>query len=304
MIELCNRELICKICGFITFSYKDMVEHLAQYEKEGRMKVENCEQQIIKYGAKSRKNDKKQQKSTHKNRTERFSWTFLLLAVCFLMFFSLNSVSGVEFTFQKGQNVSLIQIANATQCNITSIIYSPNSTTLLSDLVMTKRGVEFNYTFLQNYTQSVGRYIVSGECDHIVWAYDFDINIDGVYSTQEKTDTTNTGVYFLFGIGALLFIGFLFIEKPIFKWSFFLVSILFIVIGINVVAISIYNDLGDTPMGNIFDQIGAGCYYMYYLIGGLFLFIWVLTTIASIADRKRMKQAEDAGLPVDFGSYR
>ena len=45
-----NKELICMRCGFCTFDYRDMVEHLAQSSVGERMASENCEVQTVKYG--------------------------------------------------------------------------------------------------------------------------------------------------------------------------------------------------------------------------------------------------------------
>lgn len=56
--KLSNKELICIECGFCTYGYKDMVEHLSQYveEKDDRIPEENCTTKRIKLG-KKRLND-------------------------------------------------------------------------------------------------------------------------------------------------------------------------------------------------------------------------------------------------------
>lgn len=54
-MELSNKELICIECGFCTYGYKDMVEHLSQYVEEkdyDRMPEENCTTKRIKLGKK------------------------------------------------------------------------------------------------------------------------------------------------------------------------------------------------------------------------------------------------------------
>ncbi len=83
--------------------------------------------------------------------------------------------------FERNKCVTLIQLCgDCTYNNITSVIY-PNSTIAITDLEMTKRGAEFNYTFcLANET---GDYLVNGVGDlggvDIVWAYDFIITENG-----------------------------------------------------------------------------------------------------------------------------
>jgi len=37
-------QIICDKCGFVTLSYQDMVEHLAQIQE---LKEENCKKKII-----------------------------------------------------------------------------------------------------------------------------------------------------------------------------------------------------------------------------------------------------------------
>ena len=48
---------------------------------------------------------------------------------------------------------------------------------------MTKRGNEYNYTLISNYTGVLGSYVVNGFCtngsDDIVWAYDFEVTPSG-----------------------------------------------------------------------------------------------------------------------------
>jgi len=47
-MELSKKELICKQCGFSTFSYKDMVEHLAHKQEYG---VADCDSKpVITFG--------------------------------------------------------------------------------------------------------------------------------------------------------------------------------------------------------------------------------------------------------------
>lgn len=81
-------------------------------------------------------------------------------------------------TFKQNTDINLQQMANASYCNITSILY-PNSTTILTNLIMTKNGLNFNYTLDKAYTNIVGSYIINGECNTEVWAYNVDITENG-----------------------------------------------------------------------------------------------------------------------------
>jgi len=94
-------------------------------------------------------------------------------------------------TFEQDQEISLIQLcANCTFNNITSVI-SSNSTELITNVVMTRDGTNYNYTLLSNNTNGLGSYNVNGFGDpngvNEVWAYTFDVTKNGtVLKTSES----------------------------------------------------------------------------------------------------------------------
>lgn len=246
---------------------------------------------------------------------------FFIFLLCIFLFNVVGAAEGFLGTFKKGQNVSLLQLCeNCTYVNITSVKY-PNSSSILEDVQMTKRGTEYNYTLLENYTKIIGEYTVHGMGDlngiEQSWYYTFEINAIGFKSTDARSSAAGIGSYFLFGIAALFFIAFIFTPNQKteidemgntvvkgnyapFKWTFFILSILFLTIGVNVVSINIYNEIGDTQIGSVFDQLGAVAYYMFWFSFGLLVFLWIFTTIATLADKKRMKQAEATGNYTNF----
>ena len=227
----------------------------------------------------------------------------ITLALYLIVFVSAAQESlGV---FESGICVNLLQTCdNCTYNNITSVTY-PNSTYALNDVVMTKDGNEYNYTFCD--TNTTGIYSVNGVGDldgqHTVWSYTLKITREGDDSTPEsRTEAITRGVYFIMAISILFFIAFLLARDsaiPI-RWTFFILFILFTTVGINIVAISISNHLGESGIRDIFDQVGAVAYYIYWFLGGLLLLIWVITTIATLADRRNMRLAEQVGAPINF----
>lgn len=94
-------------------------------------------------------------------------------------------------TFEQDREVILIQLcANCTFNNITSVI-SSNSTELITNVVMTRDGTNYNYTLLSNNTNVLGSYNVNGFGDpngvNEVWAYTFDVTKNGtVLETSES----------------------------------------------------------------------------------------------------------------------
>jgi len=83
--------------------------------------------------------------------------------------------------FPANSCVQLLQLCgDCTYNNITSITY-PNSSHVIIDAQMTKRGAEFNYTFCD--TEQIGTYYVNGIGDlngeDTAWAYEFKITLNG-----------------------------------------------------------------------------------------------------------------------------
>lgn len=250
---------------------------------------------------------------------------FLILGLAVFMVGIIGAETSNLGTFRKGECVNLRQICtNCTYVNLTSVERTGGNYSIwYMGLNMAKSGEEYNYTFCNTSEIADYRYNICGDKDGELQCEDIDfhINAGGFESTDSRTSAANRGVLIIFGIAILFFVAFLFTPKEKtsqdemgnlvtsgnnrpFKWTFFLLSILFLTIAVNTTFISIYNDIGDTQIGAIFDKLGAFSYYMFWFSFGLLIFLWVFTTIASLADKRRMKQAESVGLPVNFGGFR
>jgi len=116
----------------------------------------------------------------------------LLLGIFLISFISSQETSlGV---FELNKEIELIQIcSNETSlcdaCNISSVKY-PNSTIIISDVPMTKRTSDFNYTLNNSYVIVNGKYLVNGICltasELTVWTYTFDVTLSGkLFTTQQ-----------------------------------------------------------------------------------------------------------------------
>jgi len=113
----------------------------------------------------------------------------LILAIIFFMacpvFADTAAVVQTLGTFQTGECVGLLQSGvGFTSCNITSV-NNPSSEVFFEDVLMTKRGTEYNYTFCN--TNEIGQYIVNGFCTNttetVPWAYNFEITPTGFKDT-------------------------------------------------------------------------------------------------------------------------
>jgi len=90
-------------------------------------------------------------------------------------------------TFKQSTVIDLQQVCGNSSgpcdlCNITSF-KSPNSTIIIQDKSMTKRGYDFNYTLNVSQTNSLGEHIVKGFCkagnEFEVFTYELTINKSG-----------------------------------------------------------------------------------------------------------------------------
>ncbi len=109
--------------------------------------------------------------------------------------------------FEIKKDIELIQTcSNKTDfcdsCNITSVKY-PNSTKIISDVAMTKRASDFNYTLESENNIVTGVYIVNGFCDSStekeVWAYTFEVT-----NTGDSLSTATAIIYVIFLVAITL----------------------------------------------------------------------------------------------------
>jgi len=131
---------------------------------------------------------------------------FYFIFVMLLLMISVVNVVSAEITtlgtFQVNQCIDLIQLgAGFTSCNITSVV-GPDSVKVISNqVVMTKNGNEYNYTYCS--PSSLGSYIVNGFCEDgnfTVFAYNFEITPTGGY----ENNTTLFIIFILVSTGLLI----------------------------------------------------------------------------------------------------
>lgn len=130
----------------------------------------------------------------------------ILLSILFLFLFvfSISAQSTVQTlgVYKQHECINLIQICSSCTYNNVSTVISPNSTILMSNILMQKSGTFYNQTFCN--TSQLGRYIVNGFGDVsgivTVWSYDFYITSSG---TQLGTSDSLMSMLFF---GAILLI--------------------------------------------------------------------------------------------------
>lgn len=167
---------------------------------------------------------------------------FVLITVILALTFVHSEVQTLG-TFEQGDCVSLIQnCANCTYVNISSVQY-PNSSTALGQVVMTKQGSLYNYTYCN--ASATGKYIVNGHGDPdgilTVFSYDFDVTPNGEAPNSAKS-TLYFGLFFIFLIFFVMsLVGVFKIENYWGRFAMFWVAYL-LILGVSFVGWNIAND--------------------------------------------------------------
>lgn len=195
---------------------------------------------------------------------------FSLIILLSMIYVSAQSVQTLG-VFQQGSCVNLIQICNTCTFNNISNVISPNSTVLLSSVLMQKSGTYYNYTFCN--TTQLGRYIVNGFADNDVWSYDFIITSSG-----RELNTSDSLMSILIFCGILMIAIIFFFLAFVFRsgksvW----VSLFFMCMGILIVVV----DFGFIM--NIMNRYSENIGYVSPILNNLYLLITILLYIGGIA---------------------
>jgi hypothetical protein len=117
-----------------------------------------------------------------------------------LLILFLPIVSANLGTFKQNSCVDIKTILNTSSTNISSISY-PNSSIAVTNKIMTKNGLTFNYTFCN--INEIGNYIYDySDAEGNVYVNDFEVTYNGESNTPEKV--------YIYIIGLLALIGMIF----------------------------------------------------------------------------------------------
>jgi len=125
----------------------------------------------------------------------------------------------------------------------------------------------------------------------------YHVNPTGICSTEQKNDSMNVSIGFMFGIGIILFVGFLFVKnKPPVKWTFFMFSIIFFLIGINLILVSLQDEVVNPRIEGFFDGFTVISFIFYWFAAGLLIIMWFFTMLNTWIQKKNMNNLRKQGL--------
>lgn len=225
------------------------------------------------------------------------------LLLCLVLLLPL--VSGLAFVQnQPGDIKHSVRVGNyiptSASCNIT--VFAPNNTILVDFLSMTDQGNYFNYTLTANNLASSGEYNYDITCSegglNATNSYTFFVNPAGIEPSEQRTNAITRSVYFIFGIAILLFIGFLYFNSMPIKATAFLMSLLFMLMGVNTIFIALQDEVINPSLAGFFEAFTAISFYIYYFIFFLVGAVWLVTTINTIVFKQNQDKMNRFGTGV------
>lgn len=185
-------------------------------------------------------------------------------------------------------------------CNITS--YYPNGSLMIGNKLMSNNGYYYNYTFqtFNSCNDYCGIYRIDISCydggKNGTQTFYAEVNPTGIKPSDQRTSTTGRAIWIIFGIAIMLFVAFLLIQNNAAKYSLLVFSMIMLVTSINLIFASLYQEVTDPSIINLFDFISAASYYFYWLAGGLICIILILTAFNSVFERyKNVKLVKYGG---------
>lgn len=229
-----------------------------------------------------------------------FAFVFALM-VTTLMFIGMNNVSAADYLPHK-QNTAfdlIISSNNASSCNLTYIQYT-NYPKALFNVALTKSGSDF-YT-----TIASGNYSNLGSVCHGVRCTDGnsfqtgsvcrEITATGISYSESRTNAISRSIYVVFGVAVILFLTFLFYQTSIpVKLTFAVLSFVFILIGFNLVVVSLADELVNPKIQGFFDTLTAISFYMYWFLGGILILMWIYTLWNTVIYKQNVDAARRFG---------
>jgi len=187
---------------------------------------------------------------------------------------------------QQGNTIELTQTcSNCTEVNLTKIM-SPNQTiSLLGQFPMTANGTNYNYTFSN--TEAIGKYFytTSGILNGVSTqqSCNFEVTSTGIESSEQRTTAVSRIIFVLFSIAIALFIAFLFANTPVpVKWTFFLISMMFLLQTVNFLFIGLKDEFVNPSIENYFSFLTSASFILFWFLFGLLAVMWFLTTLQTI----------------------
>ena len=229
----------------------------------------------------------------------------MLMVVIFTPLLSAQAVPNLYFKQNVSANLSIPCVFNDSQCSNTAScnysIYDPDNIEYRS---LTEVIVDSNSSFLIEDidTTTYGTYRVNMYCeDQGIYGsntIEYFVNLLGIESTDSRTETLKTSIYFFFVLGVLLFCGFLFLNLSMpYRLTFLIFSLIFLLAGLNVLTVSVADEGVNPRLATFFDTFTAITYVFYWFAAGLLIIMWAFTFLNTWICKINMDRFNNFGGP-------
>jgi len=223
-------------------------------------------------------------------------WFFI---IGLLSIFLISCSSAITFYVPQGSDYDLkiscaingAMCSSSAWCNITAVL--PNSTIIINNAAMTNlNNGYFNYTLDINETNTKGEYSVRVECRNgglnDTTNFIYEVNPAGIRPSDQRTSAITRSIYYIFGIALVLFVAFIIYAGNItIKWTFLLASVMLFLVGINIIFVSMQDEIVNPAIEGLFDFLVAISFYMYWFVGTLIFLMWMVTLFNTILSKKQ-----------------
>lgn len=205
--------------------------------------------------------------------------------------------------YAKDKNVGIKQpcyndgayCSSTAECNIT--VYYPDNSVLIDNKAMT------NQISFHNYTLNASDINISGDYSYCITCIDsglnasecfeFTINPPGIEPTESRTNALSRGIWFFMIISILLFgVGFMFTKSMPVRLTFFVFAGVFALITINLMFVTLQDEVVNPKVEGFFDIFVASSYYLYWGAAGLLIVMWIFTFFYNYFYSKNKKKME------------
>ena len=185
------------------------------------------------------------------------------------------------------------------KCNLT--MYYTNSSFLINNKQMTNLlNGYYNYTLSSTQTSIKGVYNTLVYCSdgsrNASSNFYSEINPTGIPSTDQRSNAIDRSVYIVFVLGIIFFLAYIFVQSSIsMKYTFLIISIIFILIGLNIMFVSLQDEIVNPKIETFFDNFIAISYYIYWFAAGMLGLLWGFTFLNTYFYKKNMQEAQKFG---------
>lgn len=224
-----------------------------------------------------------------------------LIVLLFLVIAFTSVVSALAFPQNSTADIRHLVtldngIVNGTVCQL-SVKY-PNNTILVDYELMTEQKNFHNFTLNNSQTKIKGTYNYDVICSfpsgaNVSESFSYIVTLSGIEPSQQRTDALSRTIYFVLGMGVLLFIAFAFTEKLPFKLSLILLALLFFLIGTNLIFLTLQDEVINPKLENFFEAFTVFSFISYrfiaFLIGSIWLITFFVTLFTGMKERKQRR---------------